>query len=82
MLLLNMKSHPTAKAVAEWSLISSHSISVAGQVQEVTLLIDRFKSASEHDLSAVLPDGVKLLMNMWSLYTVVFLSTLLPGKSC
>ena len=57
-------------------------MSVAGQVQEVTLLIDRFKSASEHDLSAVLPDGVKLLMGMWSLYTVVFLSVLLPGKSC
>ena len=82
MLLLNMKSHPTAKVVVEWSLISSHSMSVAGQMQEVTLLIDRFKSASEHDLYAVLPDGVRLLIDMWSLYMVVFLSVLLPGKSC
>ena len=53
MLLLNMISHTTGKAVVEWSLISSHSMSVAGQVQEVTLLIDRFKSASEHGISAV-----------------------------
>ena len=62
-------------------VLGSHSMS--GEVHEVTLVIDNSKlwRASEHDLSTVPSDGVKLSTDMRSLYAVVFLAALLPGES-
>ena len=81
MLLLDRISHTTAKAVVECLL-----------AQPLNVRAITAKRDSQHDVTFVvaattpmfrLANVVRhLLMEMWSLYTVVFLSALLPGKSC
>ena len=80
-MLLREISRTTFNALVEWLLGQPLNVrSTQGQPWHCDN--SKLRRASEHDLSTVPSDGVKLSTDMWSLYTVVFLAALLPGKSC